>query len=169
MFRKQCRLLRMLSLLALFTTLALSCPRMALAANTASTLVTLSVSGSNAGGNGGQTPGSGNTGDNGSASGSENTDSNSSASGSGNASGNNNSSAVVGNAGNNTATSDNGNSPSGTTSTTRSGQTHGAKTGDEAPAEILLFFGLVLMSASVIFLVIRKRDPEKHLTSHKNL
>ena len=132
MIQKQHRLPQMLPLLALAAALALSCPRMALAANTASTQVTLSVSSSDAGGN-------------------------------------NNSSAGSGNTGNNTATSDNGNSPSGTTSTIRSGQTHGAKTGDEAPAELLLFLGLALMSASVIFLVIGKREPEKHLTSHKNL
>ena len=75
MLQKQHRLLRMLPLLALATALALSCPRMALAANTASTQVTLSVSGSDTGGNGGQTPGCGseNTGCSSSSSETENT------------------------------------------------------------------------------------------------
>lgn len=144
MIQKQLRLLRMLPLLALATVLALSCPRIVLAANTASTQVTLSVSGADAGGNGGQTSGSGNA-------------------------GNNDSSFDSENAGNNPSASGSESSLSGTSSRSGSDQTHGPKTGDETYAEMLLFFGLALMSASVIFLLVGRKEMEKHFTSHKTL
>lgn len=140
MLLKQHRLLRMLPLLAITVTVSFSCPHIALAASTVSTQVTLSVPGSDAGGNGGQTSGSGNA-------------------------GNNDSSFDSGNAGYDPSASGSESSLLGTSS--GSDQTHGPKTGDETYAEMLLFFGLALMSTSVIFLLLGKREMEKHLTSHK--